>query len=104
MTCRCSHHFCYLCLKDWDIPNVKCTSDPPCQLWDDEMQLLNQRERARIAQMERREADAEAERQRQRVQQVQRDLQRLGRQSLEWMQYPGTSPREKVFFRELTSI
>ncbi|KAG9036096.1 hypothetical protein FRB95_009884 [Tulasnella sp. JGI-2019a] len=44
ITCTCKFEFCFRCLSDW---KGKCSSVPPCDLWDEEM-LLNQSERERL--------------------------------------------------------
>ncbi|KAF8067842.1 hypothetical protein FPV67DRAFT_1626064 [Lyophyllum atratum] len=45
MTCICGFHFCFKCGSP-TTREGKCKSNPPCELWDEEM-LLEQRERAR---------------------------------------------------------
>jgi len=49
ITCRCKTHFCFKCGSLWDIENSRCTRNPSCDLWDEEM-LLELRERDRDAQ------------------------------------------------------
>ncbi|KZT28083.1 hypothetical protein NEOLEDRAFT_1161274 [Neolentinus lepideus HHB14362 ss-1] len=51
ITCRCKTHFCFKCGSLWGIQARRCTRDPPCELWDDEM-LLEERERERQAHQE----------------------------------------------------
>ncbi|KAI0053773.1 hypothetical protein FA95DRAFT_1586011 [Auriscalpium vulgare] len=46
VTCRCKAEFCFKCGSLWDKKRAKCTSDPSCLLWDEDM-LLEQRERRR---------------------------------------------------------
>ncbi|KIM74131.1 hypothetical protein PILCRDRAFT_828552 [Piloderma croceum F 1598] len=46
VTCRCGTHFCFRCGSHWDIKKGRCTRNPSCELWDEEM-LLEIRERER---------------------------------------------------------
>lgn len=48
IACRCGTHFCYKCGSLWDRFASKCTRQPSCDLWDENM-LLEERERARVA-------------------------------------------------------
>ncbi|KAI0336752.1 hypothetical protein GY45DRAFT_1315385 [Cubamyces sp. BRFM 1775] len=46
ITCRCKTEFCFKCGSLWDVRNRRCSREPSCDLWDEEM-LLEQRERER---------------------------------------------------------
>ncbi|KAA1473977.1 hypothetical protein DENSPDRAFT_840520 [Dentipellis sp. KUC8613] len=47
VTCRCRAEFCFKCGSMWDKERQRCTSDPACALWDEDM-LLEQQERRRL--------------------------------------------------------
>ncbi|KAG8934216.1 hypothetical protein FRC02_010386 [Tulasnella sp. 418] len=49
MTCICKHEFCHRCGADW---KGRCTRQPPCELWDEDM-LYAEQERQRVAVAER---------------------------------------------------
>ncbi|KAI0360484.1 hypothetical protein OH77DRAFT_1501240 [Trametes cingulata] len=53
ITCRCKTEFCFKCGSLWDVRNKRCSREPSCDLWDDEM-LLEERERERERQREAR--------------------------------------------------
>ncbi|KAI0371250.1 hypothetical protein BV20DRAFT_965420 [Pilatotrama ljubarskyi] len=46
ITCRCKTEFCFKCGSLWDVRNKRCSREPSCDLWDDDM-LLEERERQR---------------------------------------------------------
>ncbi|KAH7882297.1 hypothetical protein F5I97DRAFT_1817067 [Phlebopus sp. FC_14] len=52
ITCLCGTHFCFKCGSRWDVRARKCTRKPSCDLWDEDM-LLEDRERQRVAELER---------------------------------------------------
>ncbi|KAI0340375.1 hypothetical protein BDW22DRAFT_1486226 [Trametopsis cervina] len=39
VTCRCGSQFCFKCGSKWDAKMSKCTRNPPCALWDEDMLL-----------------------------------------------------------------
>ncbi|KAI0066084.1 hypothetical protein BV25DRAFT_1868368 [Artomyces pyxidatus] len=47
VTCRCKAEFCFKCGSMWDKRRARCTSNPACSLWDEDM-LLEERERERL--------------------------------------------------------
>ncbi|KAI0659334.1 hypothetical protein C8Q70DRAFT_987272 [Cubamyces menziesii] len=55
ITCRCKTEFCFKCGSLWDIPNKRCSREPSCDLWDEDM-LLEQRERDREHEQQIRQA------------------------------------------------
>ncbi|KAH7882296.1 hypothetical protein F5I97DRAFT_1817136 [Phlebopus sp. FC_14] len=52
ITCLCGTHFCFKCGSRWNVRDGKCTRKPSCDLWDEHM-LLEERERRRVADLER---------------------------------------------------
>ncbi|CAL1708947.1 unnamed protein product [Somion occarium] len=55
ITCRCRTEFCFKCGSLWDKKGQKCTRNPSCELWDEEM-LLEERERRREREAQGRQA------------------------------------------------
>ncbi|KAI0777234.1 hypothetical protein BD413DRAFT_601706 [Trametes elegans] len=56
ITCRCKTEFCFKCGSLWDVRKKRCSRNPSCELWDDDM-LLEEREREREHQRQARRVE-----------------------------------------------